>query len=58
MQTKVAWADAANAIQLFMKFAEEQPSYSGKEVMQLHVIYNNFIRKKAKKIGNRQTFEQ
>jgi hypothetical protein len=25
MQTKVVWADAANAIELFMKFAEEQP---------------------------------
>jgi hypothetical protein len=49
MQTKVAWADAANAIELFMKFAKEQPSYSGREVMQLHVIYNNFIRKRQKK---------
>jgi hypothetical protein len=49
MQTKVAWAEAANAIELFMKFAEEQPSYSGQEVMQLHVIYNNFIRKRQKK---------
>jgi hypothetical protein len=48
MQTKVAWADAANAIELFMKFAEEQPAYSDQEVMQLHVIYNNFIRKKQK----------
>jgi hypothetical protein len=48
MQTKVAWADAANAIELFVKFAEEQPSYSGQEVMQLHVIYNNFIRKRQK----------
>jgi hypothetical protein len=57
MQTKVAWADAANAIELFMKFAEEQPSYSGQEVMQLHVICNNFIRK-TQKNGNRQTFEQ
>jgi hypothetical protein len=38
MQTKVAWADAADAILLFMKFAEELPSYSGQEVMQLHVI--------------------
>jgi hypothetical protein len=48
MQTKVAWADAANSIELFMKFAEQQPSYSGQEVMQLHVIYNNF--KKAKNL--------
>jgi hypothetical protein len=50
MQTKVAWADAANAMELFTKFAEEQPSYSGQEVMQLHVIYNNFIRKRHKKL--------
>jgi hypothetical protein len=57
MQTKVAWADAVHAILLFMKFAEQQPSYSGQELMQLHVIYNNFIRK-SKKNGNRQTFEQ
>jgi hypothetical protein len=48
MQTKVAWADAANAIELFMKFAKEQSSYSGQEVMQVHVIYNNFIRKRQK----------
>jgi hypothetical protein len=48
MQTKVAWADATSAIELFMKFTEEQPSYSGQEVMQLHVIYNNFIRKRQK----------
>jgi hypothetical protein len=45
----VAWADAANAIELFMKFDEEQPSYSGQEVMQLHVFYNNYIRKRQKK---------
>jgi hypothetical protein len=25
MQTKVAWADTANDIELFVKFAEEQP---------------------------------
>jgi hypothetical protein len=55
MQTKVAWADSANAIELFMKIAEEQPPYSGQEVMQLHVIYNNFIRKRHSSFGMLRT---
>uniref|UniRef100_A0A7M4F5K3 DDE-1 domain-containing protein n=1 Tax=Crocodylus porosus TaxID=8502 RepID=A0A7M4F5K3_CROPO len=36
-ETKVAWATAAQCLETFLKFAEQQSSYSAQEVMQLHV---------------------
>nr|XP_006114656.1 jerky protein-like [Pelodiscus sinensis]XP_006114657.1 jerky protein-like [Pelodiscus sinensis]XP_025036178.1 jerky protein-like [Pelodiscus sinensis] len=45
-ETKVSWAMAAQCLETLVKFAEQQPSYSASEVTQLHVIHNNFLKKR------------
>uniref|UniRef100_A0A7M4FQZ8 DDE-1 domain-containing protein n=1 Tax=Crocodylus porosus TaxID=8502 RepID=A0A7M4FQZ8_CROPO len=44
-ETKVAWATAAQCLETFLKCAEQQSSYSAQEVMQLHVVHNNYLKK-------------
>lgn len=45
--THVTWDEASEALNTFLKFAEANKFYDVSEVMNLHIIKNNFCKKRA-----------
>ncbi|XP_054720129.1 jerky protein homolog [Uloborus diversus] len=42
-----SWNEAANHLNKFIQFAERSNFYTASEVLQLHIIQNNFLKKKS-----------
>lgn len=43
---KISWAEAAESLNKFITFAEASTSYSASEMIDLHVMRNNFLKKR------------
>lgn len=47
---KVSWAEAAESLDKFISFAEASTSYSAPEIINFHIIRNEFYSKRQKSV--------